>query len=57
MTEKTFKQSEINEITNTVFIQYHKLFQADKMTFNEWLLAKNIITEIQVRLDEYKEEE
>lgn len=52
MTEKTFKQSEINEITNTVFIQYHQLFQADKMTFNEWLLVKNIITEIQVRLDE-----
>lgn len=51
MTEKRFTQSEINEITNKVFIQYHKIFQADKMSFEQWLLIKSIITEIQVMLD------
>ena len=51
MTEKRFTQSEINEITNKVFIQYHKIFQADKMSFEQWLLIKTIITEIQVMLD------
>ena len=51
MTEKTFTQKEINELTNRVFIQYHRIFEADKMSFEQWLLAKSIVTEIQVMFD------
>ena len=32
-------------------MQYHMIFQADKMSFEKWLLIKSIITEIQVMLD------
>ncbi len=53
MTDRLFTQKEINIITNKVFSQYHTLFQADRMSFNEWLLAKNIITEIQVHIEDY----
>lgn len=51
MTEKTFTQKEINEITNKIFIQYHTIFQAERMSFEQWVLVKSIITDIQVALD------
>lgn len=52
MTEKRFTQRDINEITNKIFMQYHQIFQADKMAFEQWLLVKSVITDIQIMLDE-----
>lgn len=52
MTEKTFTQEEINELTNNVFNIYHTIFQADKMSFHDWILVKGVIMEIQGLLDD-----
>lgn len=52
MNDKTFTEEKINEITNRIFLQYHELFQADKMSFHDWLLIKSIITDIQINISE-----
>ena len=52
MTEKLFTQEEINELTNSVFEVYHRIFEADKMSFHDWVLVKGVIMEIQGRLDD-----
>ena len=52
MTEKKFTQEQINELTNKLFITYFKWFQQDKMSFSEITLVENVITRIQIGLDE-----
>lgn len=51
MTEKTFTQEQINELTNKVLLVYNQAFQNDKMSFMEYILVENVIIKIQVRLD------
>ena len=36
MTEKTFTQEQINELTNKVLLVYNQAFQNDKMSFMEY---------------------
>ena len=47
MTEKTYTVSELNEMTNKVWLQYVELFRKDKMSFQEYILIENIIMKIQ----------
>lgn len=51
MTEKTFTQEQINELTNKVLLVYNQAFQNDKMSFMEYTLVENVIIKIQVGLD------
>ena len=51
MTEKTFTQEQINELTNKVLLIYNQAFQNDKMSFMEYTLVENVIIKIQVGLD------
>ena len=50
--ENHFTQEQINELTNKIFITYFKWFQQDKMSFSEITLVENVITRIQIGLDE-----
>lgn len=47
MTEKTYTLSELNELTNKLWMQYVEIYRADKMSFNEYILIENIIMKIQ----------
>lgn len=47
MTEKTYTVSEINELTNKLWLQYVEHYRADKMSFNEYVIIENIIMKIQ----------
>ena len=51
MTEKTYTSKEINEKTNEYFLQYVDIFKADKMSFAEFTLIKNVIIDLQVLFD------
>lgn len=52
MTEKTFTQEEINEITNKLFLHYWNLFVSDKMDFKDITLIENVINRIQSALND-----
>lgn len=52
MTEKTFTQKEINEITNKLFLYYWNLFVSDKMDFKDIALIENVINRIQSALND-----
>lgn len=52
MTEKTFTQEEINEITNKIFLDYWKLFVSDKMDFKDIALIENVINRVQYALND-----
>ena len=47
MTEKTYTIPELNELTNTLWLQYIKLFEHDKMSFHDYLLLENVFMKIQ----------
>lgn len=47
MTEKTYTVSQLNEMTNKLWLQYIDLFKEDKMSFNEYILIENIIMKLQ----------
>ena len=51
MTEKTFTQGQINELTNKLLLASNKAFQNDKISFMEYTLIENVIIKIQVGLD------
>ena len=51
MTEKTYTSKEISEKTNKYFLKYLDIFKADKMSFAEFTLIKNVIIDLQVLFD------
>ena len=57
MTEKTFTQSEINEITNKVYLQYIEFFKTNNMEYKDLALIENVIMKIQIIVDENEVEE
>lgn len=52
MTEKMFTQSEINEITNKIYVQYVKFFKTNNMDYKDLALVENVIMKIQISIDE-----
>lgn len=52
MSEKTYTSKEINKKMNEYFLTYFDIFNADKMSFAEFTLIKQVITELQVLFDE-----
>ncbi len=52
MTERTFTQSEINEITNKIYLQYIKFFKTNNMEYKDLALIENVILKIQIMVDE-----
>jgi len=57
MTEKTFTQEEINEITNKTYLEYVKLLTADKMDYKDLAVIENVIMKIQIKFDEMVKED
>lgn len=55
MTEKQFTVEQINEKTNNIYLDYFKIFRADKMSFAEIVLIENVITKIQFEFNEVSE--
>lgn len=47
MTEKTYTVSELNELTNKLWLQYVDIYRDDRMSFNEYILIENIFMKIQ----------
>lgn len=52
MTEKRFTQSEINEITNKIYIQYVEFFKTNNMEYKDLALIENVIMKIQSIINE-----
>ena len=52
MTVKRFTQSEINEITNKVYLQYVEFFKTNNMEYKDLALIENVIMKIQIMVDE-----
>ena len=57
MTAKRFTQSEINEITNKVYLQYVEFFKTNNMEYKDLALIENVIMKIQIMVDEMELEE
>lgn len=51
MTEKKYTISELNEMTNKLWLQYVTLFREDKMSFQEYILIENMIMKVQHLFD------
>lgn len=47
MTEKTYTLSELNELTNKLWLQYVEIYREDRMSFKEYTLIENIFMKIQ----------
>lgn len=47
MTEKTYTLSELNELTNKLWLQYANIYREDRMSFNEYILIENIFIKLQ----------
>ena len=47
MTEKTYTLSELNELTNKLWLQYVEIYREDRMSFKEYILIENIFMKIQ----------
>ena len=47
MTEKTYTLTEINEVTNKIYMNYFQHYKADRMSFKDLALIENIIIKIQ----------
>lgn len=52
MTEKMFTQSEINRITDEIYLQYLELFKTNNMDYKDLALVENVIIKIQIDVDE-----
>ena len=52
MTEKQLTQREINEITNTTYLEYVQILNADKIDYKDLALVENVIMKIQIKVDE-----
>ena len=52
MTEKRFTKSEINEITNKIYIQYVEFFKTNNMEYKDLALIENVIMKIQSIINE-----
>ena len=57
MTEKMLTQSEINKITNEIYIQYVEFFKTNNMDYKDLALIENVIMKIQVSIDKMEEKE
>ena len=57
MTPKQFTPSEINEITNKVYLQYVEFFKTNNMEYKDLALIENVIMKIQIMVDEMELEE
>ena len=57
MTAKRFTQSEINEITNKVYLQYVEFFKTNNMEYKDLALIENVIMKIQTIVDKKELEE
>lgn len=57
MTAKQFTQSEINEITNKVYLQYVEFFKTNNMEYKDLALIENVIMKIQIMVDKMELEE
>lgn len=56
-TTKRFTQSEINEITNKVYLQYVEFFKTNNMEYKDLALIENVIMKIQIMVDKTELEE
>lgn len=56
-TAKRFTQSEINEITNKVYLQYVEFFKTNNMEYKDLALIENVIMKIQIMVDKTELEE
>ena len=57
MTEKMLTQSEINKITNEIYIQYVEFFKTNNIDYKDLALIENVIMKIQVSIDKMEEKE
>ena len=57
MTAKQFTQSEINDITNKVYLQYVEFFKTNNMEYKDLALIENVIMKIQIMVDKMELEE
>ena len=47
MIEKTYTVSELNELTNKLWLQYVDIYREDRMSFKEYVLIENVFMKIQ----------